>query len=111
MSGTNQGLFAKARAHPSLFIVHSVLPSTVPVSSITTAAASYTISQSGPNRATLTCAMDVADLKGVATAGGFFSYAAGVACKILTDYKVSGLEVSSSEERKTRGGTRGEATS
>ena len=37
--------------------------------------------------------MDVAALKAVATAGGFFSYAAGVACKILTDYKVSGLEV------------------
>ena len=37
--------------------------------------------------------MNITSLKTIASKGGFFSYAAGVACKILTDYKVSGLEV------------------
>ncbi|GMH82063.1 hypothetical protein TrST_g9732 [Triparma strigata] len=96
VSGTNQGLFARVRKHSSKLIVHSLLPSNLNPDDFCfndESDRSYTITKTGDHRLTLEAEMESASLKAIAVKGGFFSYAAGVACKILTDYKVSGLEV------------------
>lgn len=73
VTGTNAGLFATVRAHPSSLVLITrtdkgeVLTETIP--------------------------MQLKALLEVAQRGGFWSYAAGVAYRIATDYRVGGLVV------------------
>lgn len=72
VSGTNQGLYARACRHPSKLIVTS-------------------IDQAGNTAGPIEFPMEPAALLSVAEAGGHFSYVAGVAYQILVRYHVSGL--------------------
>ncbi len=72
--GTNQGIHARVRKHPSSLIVTST-------------------TSDGSRLGPFAIPMRKADLLAAAREGSFFSYAAGVAYKILTDYHVSGLEI------------------
>ena len=72
--GTNQGLYARIKRHPSSLII-------------------TTTTDKGETVGPYEVAMDVNTLLKTAQAGGFWSYAAGVAYKIATDYRVSGLEI------------------
>jgi galactokinase len=71
--GTNQGLYANVKSHPS----HLLLK----------------MSLNNGHVKTLTLNMEKQTLLEVAKAGGFFSYAAGVAYQILNHYQVGGLEI------------------
>lgn len=71
--GTNQGLYAEVKPHPTQLIIH--------------------ISQSDGSRSTLTLPMERQVLLAEAEKGGFFSYAAGVAYQFLTHYRVGGVEI------------------
>jgi UTP-glucose-1-phosphate uridylyltransferase/galactokinase len=74
IAGTNQGLHAEVKPHPSRFIFRSTLPDgTV----------------KGPHE----MPMDADALLDAARAGDFFSYAAGVAYQVVTHYRVRGLEI------------------
>jgi UTP-glucose-1-phosphate uridylyltransferase/galactokinase len=73
IAGTNQGIHARVRACPGQFTVRTTLPD-------------------GSHMAE-TLPMDRETLLNTARAGGFFSYAAGVAYTILTYYKVDGIEI------------------
>ena len=75
--GTNQGLFAEVRSHPSSLIV------------VTTTDKGETMK--------MEISMQPRALLKEARAGGFFSYAAGVAYKIMTDYRVSGIVINNCE--------------
>lgn len=72
--GTNQGVHANVRPHPSKFIFRSTL-------------SDGTVK--GPHE----LPMESAALLEAARAGDFFSYAAGVAYQVLTHYRVRGLEI------------------
>ena len=72
ITGTNQGLHARVAPHPSALVVRSTLPDGAAV----------------PPRE---IPMERDAL--LAEAGGFFSYAAGVAYRILSDYRVRGLVI------------------
>lgn len=74
ITGTNQGLYAEIKPHPSKLIFHATLNdgSKVPV---------------------FEAPMDRERLLVEAAKGGFFSYAAGVAYQVLTHYRVRGLEI------------------
>lgn len=72
--GTNQGLYARVRPHPNKLILRAALPD-------------------GTRKGPFEAPMDCDRLRAIAEAGGFFSYAAGVAYQILTHYRVRGLEV------------------
>lgn len=72
--GTNQGIHATVRPHPNKLILRAALPDG---------------SRKGPFEAP----MDRDRLREIAEAGGFFSYAAGVAHQVLTHYRVRGLEI------------------
>ena len=72
--GTDQGINARARAHPDKVIIRSTLPDGKIV---------------GPYEIELK--MDA--LLRVAAEGGFFSYSAGVAAYVVNHYHVGGLEV------------------
>ena len=72
--GTNQGVYADVKPHPSKLIVRSTL-------------------DDGARHEQCELPMDRAALLAAAEAGGFFSYAAGVAYQILTHYRVRGLEI------------------
>jgi UTP-glucose-1-phosphate uridylyltransferase/mevalonate kinase len=72
--GTNQGLYARIKRHPSSLIV-------------------TTTTDKGETVGPVEIPMDVNILLKTAQEGGFWSYAAGVAYKIATDYRVSGLEI------------------
>jgi len=74
IAGTNQGLYARVKAHPSRLIMHS------------------TPGENGA-RQSLELPMDREALLDEARKGGFFSYAAGVACEVMTHYRVRGLEI------------------
>jgi len=74
ITGTNQGLYAEVRAHPSRLIIHSAMGN-------------------GDRREPFSVEMERQALLEVASGGGFYSYAAGVAYQMLTHYRVSGLEI------------------
>lgn len=74
ITGTNQGIYARVRRHPDKLIIHSTLPDGRVM---------------GPQE----IPMDKEALLREAEAGGFFSYAAGVAYQIMTNYYVGGLEI------------------
>jgi len=74
LCGTNQGLYAEVKPHPSKLILRTTLDDGTCV---------------GPCE----LPMEHAALLAEAESGRFFSYAAGVAQQILTHYRVHGLEV------------------
>ncbi|AFZ23305.1 galactokinase [Cylindrospermum stagnale PCC 7417] len=71
--GTNQGLYAEVKSHPTHLLLQASLTD-------------------GSNKI-LTLPMDQRTLLTEAEKGGFFSYAAGVAYQISTHYDVSGLDI------------------
>jgi len=73
ITGTNQGLFAIVKPHPSRFVFHTTLPD--------------------GGRDSLSLPMRAEDLLVAAQKGGFFSYVAGVAYQIMTHYHVEGIEI------------------
>ena len=74
ISGTNQGMYARCRKHPGELVVRSTLTD-------------------GTVTETFRVPMTLARLQQEATAGGFFSYAAGVAAYMLDFFGVDGLEI------------------
>lgn len=74
IAGTNQGLYANVRPHPSRLILRTTLPD-------------------GSSLGPFSVPMERAALLAEAEKGGFFSYAAGVAYQVLTHYHVRGLEI------------------
>jgi len=74
--GTNQGIYAKIRKHPSKLIITTTLPDGKVL---------------GPHE----IEMKAETLLKVAQEGGFYSYTAGVAYYVLTNYKVQGLVIDS----------------
>jgi len=74
LCGTNQGISAEVKPHPSRLIMRSVL-------------------SDGRIIGAHEVPMEKEALLAEAEAGGFFSYAAGVAYQILTHYHVKGLEI------------------
>ena len=74
--GTNQGIYARAKRHPSKLIISSTLPDG---------------SVLGPHEID----MDPEKLLEIAEEGGFYSYSAGVAYHVLNHYNVQGLEIDS----------------
>jgi len=73
ISGTSQGLHARINSNPGRFIFRSRDPS--------------------GDRQVLDEPMDCESLLSVAKAGGYWSYAAGVAYQALTHYHVGGVEI------------------
>jgi UTP-glucose-1-phosphate uridylyltransferase/mevalonate kinase len=73
ITGTNQGLFATVKLHPSQFVFHTTLPD--------------------GGRDSLSLPMRAEELLAAAQEGGFFSYVAGVAYQIMTHYHVGGIEI------------------
>ena len=76
LCGTNQGISAEVSPHPGKLIMRSKLSD------------GRTL---GPHEVI----MEKEALLAEAEAGGFFSYAAGVAHQILTHYHIKGLEIDS----------------
>jgi UTP-glucose-1-phosphate uridylyltransferase/mevalonate kinase len=74
ISGTNQGVYADVKPHPSKLILWSTTDESI---------------REGP----FEIPMDRSALLEEAEKGGFFSYAAGVAYQVLTHYHVRGLEI------------------
>lgn len=74
IAGTNQGMYARCRKHTGELVVRSTLPD-------------------GGKTDTYRVPMDQGRLQTEAAAGGFFSYAAGVAAYMLDFYGVDGLEI------------------
>lgn len=72
--GTNQGVHATVKPHPSKFIFRSTMPD-------------------GTVRGPHELPMETSALLDAARSGDFFSYAAGVAYQVLTHYRVRGLEI------------------
>jgi galactokinase len=72
--GTNQGLYAEVKPHPTQLIVRASL-------------------SKATRQETIAFPMDRNALLAEAEKGGFFSYAAGVAYQFLTHYQVGGLEI------------------
>lgn len=72
--GTNQGLYAEVKPHPSQLIFHASL-------------------SDGTRQEPIALPMEREVLLAEAEKGGFFSYAAGVAYQFLTHYCVQGLEI------------------
>ncbi|MFH1573121.1 MAG: sugar phosphate nucleotidyltransferase, partial [Acidobacteriota bacterium] len=73
ITGTNQGLYATVKPHPSLFVFRTTLPDGA--------------------RDSLSLPIRAEDLLAAAQEGGFFSYVAGVAYQIVTHYLVGGIEI------------------
>jgi len=71
--GTNQGIYAEVKPHPTELIVHTSL-------------------NNGTHK-TLQLPIEKQTLLAEAQKGGFFSYVAGVAYHFLTHYPVGGLEI------------------
>jgi galactokinase len=71
--GTNQGIYAQVKPHPTHLIVRTSL-------------------SEGHNR-TITLRMEPEVLLEEAKKGGFFSYAAGVAYQVMRNFTVGGLEI------------------
>jgi len=74
ISGTNHGLYAEVKPHPTKFIIHSKIGDDANIKS-------------------LEIPMDRSALLATAEKGLFFSYAAGVAYQVMTHYRVRGLEI------------------
>ena len=74
IAGTNQGIYADAKPHPSKLILWSTTDED---------------KRKGP----FEISMERSALLDEAERGGFFSYAAGVAYQVLTHYHVRGLEI------------------
>ncbi len=74
--GTNQGIFARAKKHPSKLIITTTLPDGKTL---------------GPHEMD----MNPKKLLAVAEEGGFYSYSAGVGYYVLCHYNVQGLEINS----------------
>jgi galactokinase len=72
--GTNQGLYAEVKPHPTHLILRTSL-------------------SDGTRKEPLVLPMERQTLLTEAEKGGFFSYAAGVAYQFLTYYNVGGLEI------------------
>jgi UTP-glucose-1-phosphate uridylyltransferase/mevalonate kinase len=72
--GTNQGLYAEVKPHPTQLILRASL-------------------SDGTRKEPLVLPMERQVLLAEAEKGGFFSYAAGVAYQFLTHYQVCGLEI------------------
>ena len=73
IAGTNQGLYAEVKPHPTHLIIRASL--------------------SDGTRKMLTLPMDAEVLLAEAEKGDFFSYAAGVAYQFVNRYRVRGLEI------------------
>ncbi|MBK1990159.1 GHMP kinase [Sphaerospermopsis aphanizomenoides BCCUSP55] len=71
--GTNQGLYAEVKSHPTNLMIKTSL--------------------NNGNYQILNLPMEKQTLLNQAEKGGFFSYAAGVAYQILNHYQVAGLEI------------------
>lgn len=74
IAGTNHGIYANVKPHPTRFIIKSV-------------------DNEGRPGKTLDIPMDHEELLKIAEEGGYYSYAAGVAYQVATHYKVRGLEI------------------
>lgn len=74
IAGTNQGLYAEVKPHPTQLIVRASL-------------------SDGTRHESLVLPMERQALLAEAEKGGLFSYAAGVAYQCLTHYRVQGLEI------------------
>ncbi len=74
LTGTNQGLYAKVKPHPTQLIIRASL-------------------SNGTRQEQLVLPMERKALLAEAQKGGFFSYGAGVAYQFLTYYRVRGLEI------------------
>ncbi len=74
ISGTNHGLHAEAKSHPTKLILRSTL-------------------SEGTHKDPFEIPMEGNALLKEAEQGGFFSYAAGVAYQVMTHYRVRGLEI------------------
>lgn len=74
ITGTNQGMFARCKKAAGDLVVRSTLPD-------------------GTVTETYRVPMELARLQAEAAAGGFFSYAAGVAAYMLDFYGVDGIEI------------------
>ena len=74
IASTNQGVYAEAKPHPTRLILNTTL-------------------SDGTRHGPYSLPMEGSALLDEAEKGGFFSYAAGVAYQILTDYRVQGLEI------------------
>src|SRR5512147_1493117 len=72
--GTNQGLYAEVKPHPTQLILRATL-------------------NDGTRLGPYSVPMERNALLEEAQKGGFFSYAAGVAYQVLTHYRVRGLEI------------------
>ncbi len=74
ITSTNQGVYAEVQPHPTRFILRTCL-------------------SDGNRYGPYTLPMQPEALLAEAEKGSFFSYAAGVAYQILTNYRVQGLEI------------------
>ncbi|NER49101.1 MAG: GHMP kinase [Symploca sp. SIO1A3] len=74
ITGTNQGIYAQVKPHPTQLIVSSTL-------------------NDGTIKEPIRLPMERDALLTEAKKGGFFSYAAGVAYQLLTHYPINGLEL------------------
>ncbi|MBM4083728.1 MAG: GHMP kinase, partial [Planctomycetes bacterium] len=74
ITGTNQGLYAEVKPHPTKLILRTCL-------------------SDGTRKGPFELPMERDALLAEAEKGGFFSYAAGVAYQVLTHYRVRGLEI------------------
>jgi len=74
IAGTNQGLYAEVKPHPTHLILRASL-------------------NDGSRKEPVALPMERQVLLAEAEKGGFFSYAAGVAYQILTHFQVGGLEI------------------
>ncbi|RKU11760.1 GHMP kinase [Candidatus Poribacteria bacterium] len=74
ITNTNQGVYAEVQPHPTNLILKTTL-------------------SDGTRHGPYTLPMEPAALLAEAEKGSFFSYAAGVAYQILTNYRVQGLEI------------------
>ncbi|MEI6217657.1 MAG: sugar phosphate nucleotidyltransferase [bacterium] len=73
IAGTNQGLHAEVKPHPNKLIFRST--------------------SSDGQKKVYEVPMDISALSAEAQKGTYFSYIAGVACQVLTHYRVRGLEI------------------
>ena len=74
IASTNQGVYAEVKPHPTRLILKTTL-------------------SDGTRHGPYSLPMEREALLAEAEKGGFFSYAAGVAYQILTNYRVQGLEI------------------
>jgi UTP-glucose-1-phosphate uridylyltransferase/mevalonate kinase len=74
ITGTNQGLHAEVKPHPTKLVLRATL-------------------EDGTRKGPIEIPMEPQALLAAAQQGGFFSYAAGVAYQVTTHYRVRGLEI------------------